>query len=100
MNFKETKKVWLLNDSDNPIFGKSDDYQMITSGKGFYDKHEPKQKGFCLTGYISKEDAKLIIKAPELLDMLQNLVDLPRQDMDALRADIKKLIKSIYEETV
>lgn len=73
--FKGTKKNWLLNDTDNEIFGGQDNYNQITAGNGVYNQNGNIQSGFCLSGYISKENAQIIVCAPELLENLIRCVE-------------------------
>jgi hypothetical protein len=73
-NFKGTKGKWRIETDKDSIFGGNDDYQQITAGQGFYDQHGNSELGFCFSGYISKANTLLISKAPEMLEMLEDLV--------------------------
>ncbi len=72
MEFKGTKGNWEVFKKD--IFGDVDNYQSIRAGSGYYDDKDP-QIGFNLTGFASKENALLISKAPEMLEMLKDLLE-------------------------
>lgn len=73
--FKGTKGKWSLNDTDNEIFGVSDNYNHISAGNGCYNYNGDIQSGFNLSGFISKENALLISKAPEMLEMLKEILE-------------------------
>lgn len=72
MEIKGTKKGWKLNDTDNEIFGKENNYHQISAGYGYYDNNNHKS-GFCIQAFISKENAQLIAHAPEMLEMLHKI---------------------------
>ena len=73
MEFKVKKGKWrLVTNDENDLFGGLDNYNQIVSGCEFYDKDNP-NLGFSISGYISKENALLISKAPEMLEMLEKL---------------------------
>lgn len=67
--FERLNGKWKINNTDNEIFGGEDDFHKITNGEGYYSY------GFNLTGYLSKKDALLISKAPEMLEMLEYFVE-------------------------
>lgn len=47
-------------------------YRFIQGGVGFFDVTAPdKPAGFCVSGYISPADARLMASAPELLQQLK-----------------------------
>ena len=102
MEFKGTKKNWLLNDTDNDIFGGSDNYTQISAGDGIYNHNDNIQSGFTLTGFISKENALLISKAPEMLNMLikmkEALLELSNLQ-DGWDEDYEQLEQLILEAT-
>lgn len=55
------------------VNGKVDEcYRYIEAGPGFLQHHSG--TGFCLSGFISPDDAKLIAAAPGLLAALQFMV--------------------------
>lgn len=73
MEFKVKKGKWrLVTNDENDLFGGLDNYNKIVSGCEFYDKDNP-NLGFSISAYISKENALLISKAPEMLEMLEKL---------------------------
>lgn len=99
MEFKGTKKNWRVNDTDNKIFGGTDNYTQITAGSGFYDFNGNIQSGFNLTGYISNENALLISKAPEMLEMLKSLYDDLKQRAMPSNSEIEEIKQLITEAT-
>jgi hypothetical protein len=100
--FKGTKGRWVINDTENRIFGKKDNYHKITAGCGYYDKD--RNCGFDISAFISKEDALLISKAPEMLEMLEKLrlifdnFAMPTEsDLKNYSCEINQLIKEATE---
>jgi hypothetical protein len=78
------------------IFGGDDNYQEIRAGIGYYDGND----GFSLTGFCSKENALLISKAPEMLDMLEKLVNEIKSEYKSdnhLLEEARQLIKEATE---
>lgn len=74
MEFKGTKGEWkVLKAEENDLFGGDDNYNQIEGGSGLYEE-DSMQAGFSLTGFISKENALLISKAPELFEMIKKLI--------------------------
>ena len=96
MEFKGTKGKWrLVTKDENIIFGGLDNYNSIVAGCGYYDSYET-NLGFSISGYISKENALLISKAPEMLELLQSLVSSEMTPL-AIRKQAKQLIKEATE---
>jgi hypothetical protein len=89
-----TVKPWKL--TKGGIFGGEDNYQEISGGCGYYDGND----GFRLSGFCSRENALLISKAPEMLEMLEKLVNEIksdyRSDNDLLK-EARQLIKKVTE---
>ena len=97
MEFKGTKGKWVL--ITESIFGGKDNYQKISAGCGYYDDKQP-NLGFGIAGHISKENALLISKVPEMLEMLKALVngyDLIDLGDTKVVLEAKQLIKSATE---
>ena len=73
MEFKGTKGKWrLVTNDESHLFGGLDNYNKIVAGCGYYDINEP-NLGFSISGYISKANALLISKAPEMLEILNRI---------------------------
>lgn len=71
--FKGTKGQWCVCDEDITFSHVAHDtYHQIKAGCGYHDARE--NKGFCISGFMSISDAKLIAAAPELLDACQWLL--------------------------
>jgi hypothetical protein len=87
-------KTWSV--TKKGIFGGDDDYQEITSGYGYFEG----KYGFRLTGFCSKENALLISKAPDMLEMLEKLVNEIKSEYKSdneLLEEARMLIKSATE---
>ena len=96
MEFKGTKGKWrLVTNDENDLFGGLDNYNKIVSGCEFYDKDEP-NLGFSISGYISKANALLISKAPEMLEMLEIILQSENTPI-VHRKKVKQLIKEATE---
>jgi hypothetical protein len=92
--FNTTVQPWSV--TKEGIYGGDDNYQQIIAGIGHYDGND----GFRLTGFCSKENALLISKAPEMLDMLEKLVNEIKSDYKSdnhLLEEARQLIKEATE---
>jgi hypothetical protein len=89
--FERLNGKWKINNTDNEIFGGEDDFHKITNGEGYYPY------GFNLTGYLSKKDALLISKAPEMLEMLEKILESELLGGSAIEPKLKQLIKEATE---
>ena len=88
---KTTVQPWKV--TKDGIFGGYDNYQEIRAGIGYYDGND----GFRLSGFCSKENALLISKAPEMLEMLESCL-LAFQQLGLKEPEgIKQLIKEATE---
>lgn len=67
--FKGTPAPWVI-DKEHELA--DEDYHFILSGDGFH--RDETNKGFIIADYMSKYDACLIASAPELLEVLIELV--------------------------
>ena len=90
----EFKKKFELNNDNNAdsIFGGSDNYHQISYGSGYWDEKNH-ESGFCISGFISKSNAILISKAPEMLEMLMTIENDKNQVPEWLWDKIQTLIK-------
>jgi len=70
-----TSGPWRLDESRRELL--DDEYHAIDAGHGF---HRPSDGGFCLSGFMSLADARLITAAPDLLTALERLVALTLDD--------------------
>ena len=105
MEFKGTKGKWFLAKNSN-FFGGDDNYQNISAGCRYYCDEEPNE-GFSITGFLSKENALLISKAPEMLEMLKKIdasldylysIDEKNEVFDGVNVfELKQLIKEATE---
>ena len=87
---KTTVQPWSV--TKEGIFGGDDNYQEIRAGIGHYHGND----GFKLTGFCSKENALLISKAPEMLEMLQEIAE-RNEGSDEWLYRVRKLIKEATE---
>lgn len=67
----EIARQWRLIDKTDPTKGDGAPYFEIYSGDHYYDSKTG--TGFSLCGFISPQDAQLIVSAPELLRQLEAL---------------------------
>lgn len=89
--FKGTKGKW--KSTNEGIYGGIDNYQQIKAGCEYYDNLEP-NLGFSISGYISRENALLILKAPEMLELL---IEVSRHHQGG-HSEIGHKIKLLIEE--
>jgi len=61
-----TPGPWRLDDQERH-HNLSEDYHAIDAGPGYYVK----SGGFCLTGFMTRADARLIAEAPTMFDLLR-----------------------------
>jgi len=97
VRFKGTPGKWLINDTDNKIFGQEDSYHKLSAGIGFFDRDT--NEGFELTGFISKHDMLLISKAPEMFEMLEELIAVNKGNGKSVYQAILKAEQLIKEAT-
>jgi hypothetical protein len=72
MEFKGTKNNWRI--IEKGIFGGDNHYQNIKAGIQYFDNNKP-NAGFNITGFMSKENALLISKAPVMFEMLKVILE-------------------------
>ena len=90
---KTTVQPWKV--TKDGIFGGDDNYQEIRAGIGYYDGND----GFRLSGFCSKENALLISKAPEMLEMLEKLVNEIKSEYKSDNELLEEAIILIKEAT-
>lgn len=66
------------NDNSGPIVDET--YRSIQAGKnGYFDEKKP-DDGFCLTGFITPDNARLIAAAAEMLEALEDILRIAQKD--------------------
>jgi hypothetical protein len=65
-----------------------DKYRVIRGGKGYFDSENP-VAGFCVSGFIAPENARVLAAAPALLEALDRLIQSisTREDQHGERFD-------------
>ena len=81
-----TKGPWRLDQTSNQHL--DEHYHCIAGGCGFHDeKGEQRAAGFCITGFMSAADARLMAASPVMLDALEQALEFVADHEDVTDGD-------------